>query len=55
MRTFAFTAALLAATAMSAVPAVAQELRIALSTHEDGLDPQDTTGNSGAPMLYQIY
>ena len=33
----------------------AQELRIALSTHEDGLDPQDTTGNSGAPLLYQIF
>jgi len=35
--------------------ATAAELRVALSTHEDGLDPQNTTGNSGAPMLYQIY
>lgn len=35
--------------------AAAQDLRIALSTFEKGLDPQDNTGNSGAPMLYQIY
>ena len=35
--------------------AQAQELRIGLSTFEDSLDPQNTTGNSGAPMLYQIF
>ena len=35
--------------------AEAQELRIALSSFEKGLDPQENTGNSGAPMLYQIY
>ncbi len=33
----------------------AQELRFGLSTFEDSLDPQDTTGNSGAPILYQIF
>jgi len=36
-------------------PAQAQELRIGLSTFEDGLDPQDTTGNSGAPILYSLF
>lgn len=35
--------------------AQAQELRIGLSTFEDSLDPQDTTGNSGAPILYQVF
>lgn len=38
-----------------AIPAHSKELRIALSTFERGLDPQENTGNSGAPMLYQIY
>ncbi|XWN33551.1 MAG: ABC transporter substrate-binding protein [Devosia sp.] len=49
---------LLSTTALAlalAGPAAAQDLRIALSTFEKGLDPQDNTGNSGAPMLYQIY
>ncbi|WP_273524173.1 ABC transporter substrate-binding protein [Rhodosalinus sediminis] len=35
--------------------AQAQELRVALATFDDELDPQDTTGNSGAPKLYQVY
>ncbi|MEO0542770.1 MAG: ABC transporter substrate-binding protein [Pseudomonadota bacterium] len=36
-------------------PAAAQELRIALSTHIANMDPQDNTGNNGAPMIYQVY
>jgi len=47
-----FVSAMLAVAGLSAQ---AQELRIALSTFEKGLDPQDNTGNSGAPMLYQIF
>lgn len=46
------TAALVAFTG---IPAQAQELRIAVSTHIPNMDPQDQTGNNGAPMLYQIY
>lgn len=51
---------LLATTAMAACLALtaqaqAQELRVALSTHISNMDPQDQTGNSGAPMLYQVY
>ncbi|MEM8868960.1 MAG: ABC transporter substrate-binding protein [Pseudomonadota bacterium] len=38
-----------------AVPVAAQELRIAVSTHITNMDPQDQTGNNGAPMLYQVY
>lgn len=52
MKTLLLTAAVLA---FAGIGAQAQELRIALSTFEKGLDPQDNTGNSGAPMLYQIY
>ncbi|MEM0906854.1 MAG: ABC transporter substrate-binding protein [Pseudomonadota bacterium] len=35
--------------------AAAQELRIAVSTHIPNMDPQDQTGNNGAPMLYNVY
>ncbi len=35
--------------------AAAQELRVAVSTHIPNMDPQDQTGNNGAPMLYQVY
>ncbi len=38
-----------------AASADAAELRIAVSTHIPNMDPQDQTGNNGAPMLYQIY
>ena len=41
--------------AMTAFGAEAKEIRIALPVFEKGLDPQDNTGNSGAPMLYHIY
>ena len=41
--------------AMAAFGAEAKEIRIALPVFEKGLDPQDNTGNSGAPMLYHIY
>ena len=33
----------------------AKELRIAVSTHISNVDIQDTTGNNGAPMMYQAY
>ncbi|WP_434055117.1 MAG: ABC transporter substrate-binding protein [Roseibium sp.] len=50
---------LLLSTAMLALVmsanAGAQELRVGLSTHITNMDPQDQTGNNGAPMLYQIY
>lgn len=52
MKNFIVIAALAAITAFGAQ---AQELRIAFPSFEKGLDPQDNTGNSGAPMLYQIY
>ena len=44
-----------AVAAMAAFGAQANEIRIALPVFEKGLDPQDNTGNSGAPMLYHIY
>jgi peptide/nickel transport system substrate-binding protein len=49
---------LLASTTLAlslACAADAQTLRIALSTFDDNMDPQDTTGNSGAPKLYQVF
>ncbi|ARE39208.1 Dipeptide-binding ABC transporter, periplasmic substrate-binding component [Rhodovulum sp. P5] len=52
MKTFLATTALALTLAGTAT---AQELRIGLSTFEDSLDPQDTTGNSGAPILYEIF
>ncbi|MEL6170172.1 MAG: ABC transporter substrate-binding protein, partial [Pseudomonadota bacterium] len=52
MKRLLFTTAILAA---SAVAAQAQDLRVAVSTHISNMDPQDQTGNSGAPMLYQVY
>lgn len=53
-----FMKKLLLATALLALmglPAQAQELRVALSTHIKNMDPQDNTGNNGAPMIYQVY
>jgi peptide/nickel transport system substrate-binding protein len=38
-----------------ATPTAAQELRIAVATHIKNFDPQDQTGNNGAPMLYQVF
>ncbi len=38
-----------------ATPAMAKELRIAVATHIKNFDPQDQTGNNGAPMLYQVF
>ncbi|MEO0975814.1 MAG: ABC transporter substrate-binding protein [Pseudomonadota bacterium] len=56
MRKLLLTTALVAlGLGVATMPVQAQEMRIALSTFEKGLDPQDNTGNSGAPMLYQIY
>ena len=53
MKTLLATTAL--ALAFAGAAQAQDSLRIALSTFEDSLDPQDTTGNSGAPILYQIY
>ena len=53
MKTLLATTAL--ATLMVAGAAQAQELRIALPTFISNFDPQDQTGNNGAPMLYQVY
>ncbi|MGI3166967.1 ABC transporter substrate-binding protein [Pseudooceanicola sp. 200-1SW] len=53
MKSFLTTTAL--ALTLVAGAAQAQDLRVALSTFEARLDPQDTTGNSGAPFLYQIF
>ncbi|MEM1265538.1 MAG: hypothetical protein AAGI50_05920 [Pseudomonadota bacterium] len=41
--------------ALAAATAHAQDLRVAVSTHITNMDPQDQTGNNGAPMLYQVY
>lgn len=40
---------------LTALPSVADELRIALPTQISAFDPQDQTGNDSAPMLYQVY
>ena len=33
----------------------AKELRVALSTMIKNVDPQDNTGNNGAPLIYQAF
>lgn len=52
MRNLLLTTAMLA---VSAVAAQAADLRVALSTHISNMDPQDQTGNNGAPIMYQVY
>ncbi|MEL6426929.1 MAG: ABC transporter substrate-binding protein, partial [Pseudomonadota bacterium] len=52
MRNLLLTTAMLACAGLAAQ---AQQLRIAVSTHITNMDPQDQTGNNGAPMLYQVY
>ncbi len=50
-------AVLISAVAAAALgaPAGAQTLRVALPTFISNFDPQDQTGNDGAPVLYQVY
>ena len=52
MKKLLLTTAVLACAGLAAQ---AQDLTIAVSTHISNMDPQDQTGNSGAPMLYQVY
>ncbi|MEL6600041.1 MAG: ABC transporter substrate-binding protein [Pseudomonadota bacterium] len=52
MRNLLLTTTMLACAGLAAQ---AQQLRIAVSTHITNMDPQDQTGNNGAPMLYQVY